>query len=177
VLSGSQAPEGAGQGSDDLALGRVVVRRRPSGQSVEGRPVVDRQQGDRAVHGQERRRGSLEHVAAREVGDLLEAGDVGGVRGERPAEQQRAGVDQRPAAEAVLGTQLRVVPRSDGVEVAERELVEGGVPGEVAEAVDRGAVARDPAVHPGQPGGVVAGLVVRVCAGVSGVPGAGLDGQ
>ena len=48
-----------------------------------------------------------------------------------------------------------------------------GVPGEVAQAVDRRAVAGHPGVHPGQPGHVVAGLVVRVRPGVGGVAGAG----
>ena len=115
--------------------------------------------------------------AAGQGGDLLQPRHVGGVRGQRPAEQQRAGVDQRPAAEPVLGTQLCVVPPPDGVEVAQRELVQGGVPGEVAQAVDRRAVAGDPAVHPGQTRSVVAGLVVGVRPRVGGVAGAGLDGQ
>ena len=127
-----------------------VVRGGPLGQPAEAGPVVQRQQRDRAVHGEERRRRPLEDVAAGQGGDLLQPRHVGGVRGQRPAEQQRAGVHQRPAAEPVLGTELCVVPLPDGVEVAQRELVQRGVPREVAEAVDRGAVAGDPAVHPGE---------------------------
>ena len=96
---------------------------------------------------------------------------------DRPPEQQRPAVDERPAAEAVLRPQLRVVPPPDGVQVAQRQLVQGGVPGEVAQALGRRAVTGHPAVHPGQPGLVVAGLVVRVRPRMRGVTGARLLGQ
>ena len=67
--------------------------------------------------------------------------------------------------------------RRTAAEVAQRQLVQRRVPREVAQALGRRAVAGHPVVHPGQPGLVVAGLVVRVRAGVRGVAGGRLVGQ
>ncbi len=50
-------------------------------------------------------------VAIDRGGHLLQPRDGVGAGGQRPAPQQRAGVDQRPAARGVLGPQLGVVAR------------------------------------------------------------------
>ena len=129
------------------------------------------------MHRQERRRRADQGVAAGHPGHLAEVGHGAGARRQRPPEEQRAGVDQRPAADGVLGPQLGLVATADGVEVADRELVERRVPGEVAQAVGVRPVAAHPVVHPGQPGAVVAGLVVGVGSRVGAVPGVGRLGE
>ena len=164
----------AGQRGDDLGVGPVAVALGPGGQPLEAGGVVERQQRDGGVHAQERRGRPGEAAVVDGAGDLLHRGHVVGARGQRPAPEQRAGVHEGPAAEAVLRSQLALVAGADRVEVAEGQLVQGGVPGEVAQAVGRGAVADDPLVHPRQAADVVAGLVVRVRPGVRGVPGVGL---
>ena len=57
-----------------------------------------------------------------------------------------------------------------GVEVAQRQLVQRGVPGEVGQALSLRPVAGHPGVHPGQPRVMVAGLVVGVGPRVGGMP-------
>ena len=170
AAAGGHAAQRPGERSDDLAVGRVVVAGGPGLEVAERGGVVLRQVQDGGVHGQERRRRVLAGWRRGRVGDVAHGGYVVRVGRQRPAEEQRPGVDERPAAERAVGAQLRVVAAAYGVEVAERQLVQRRVPGEVAEAVGAGAVAADPVVHPGEAGVVVAGLVVRVRPGVRGVP-------
>ena len=58
-----------------------------------------------------------------------------GVSAQRNSSEPVSTSARQPSA--VLGPQLGVVPPADGVEVAEGQLVQRRVPGEVAEAVDR----------------------------------------
>ncbi len=55
--------------------------------------------------------------------------------------------------------------------------MQGGVPREVSDRVDLGAVLSDPPIHPGQARPVVGGLVVRVRSRMRGMTGSGLFAQ
>jgi hypothetical protein len=73
--------------------------------------------------------------------------------------------------------QLLAVPAPDGGRVLQRELVQGGVPGEMRAVVRLRCPAIDPVVQPAQASAVVTGLVVHVSAGVHGMTGGRLGRQ
>ncbi|WP_245994103.1 hypothetical protein [Nocardioides immobilis] len=153
-------------------MGRAPLR-----QPAEAVEVVEREQGHRGMHPEEGGGRCFEAAAPGDPGDLLEPGHRFGVGGQRPAVEQRAGVDQGSTPDGVPWLELGGVATADRLEVAERELVQRRVPGEVGEALGLCSLAGHPRVHPGQPGHVVAGLVVGVRPRVGGVTGRRVRGQ
>ena len=98
-----------------------------------------------------------------------------GVSDQRQSSEPESTRERQPRAGR--GPQLVVVAAGDGGEVADGQLVQGRVPGEVLALVDDLPVAGDPLVHPAEPGPVVAGLVVGVRPRVRGVTTGRLDRQ
>ncbi len=126
--------------------------------------------------------GRLEHALHRRRGDLVGEGlrarggvPVGG--GDPPAPQQRRRVDERAHAGDGRRGELAVVALAHRLGVADGQVVQRRVPGEVR-AVRRGATALgDPVVEPDAAALVLAGLVHHVGLRVHGVTRGGLAEQ